>query len=45
MLLPGRGFSSASCMAYMNTNGVAIPAVSAGSKNEGEIETSKAMVS
>src|SRR5262245_6332904 len=45
MSLPGNGLSSASCSAYRNTNGVAIPEVSAGSRNEDAIETSNAMVS
>src|SRR5262249_51836993 len=45
MSLPGSGLISASCSAYRNTNGVAIPGVSAGSRNEVAIEASKAMVS
>jgi hypothetical protein len=45
MSLPGKGLISASCSAYRKANGVAIPAVSAGSRNEGAIEASKAMVS
>jgi hypothetical protein len=32
-------------MAYANTNGVAMPGVSAGSKNAGAIDTSNAIVS
>ena len=44
MSLPGRGLISASCRAYRNTNGVPIPGVSAGSRNEEAIEASKAMV-
>ena len=31
MFLPGTGFTSASCIAYRNRNGVISPGVSAGS--------------
>src|SRR3989442_4334546 len=45
MLLPGSGLISASCRAQRKTNGVLSPEVSAGSRNVGAIEASKAMVS
>src|SRR5262245_9166915 len=45
MLLPGSGLISASCRAYRKTNGVLRPEVSAGSRNVGAMEASKAMVS
>src|SRR3989442_5433415 len=45
MLLPGSGLISASCRAQRKTNGVLSPEVSAGSRNVGAMEASKAMVS
>src|SRR5262245_34537916 len=45
MSLPGSGLISASCIAYRKTNGVPIPGVSAGSRNAGAIDASKATVS
>src|SRR5262245_42252565 len=45
MSLPGSGLISASCIAYRKTNGVPMPGVSAGSRNAGAIDASKATVS
>ena len=45
MFLPGRGLLRASCRAYRNVNGVAAPETSAGSRYDGAIVVSKAMVS
>src|SRR4030095_16479697 len=45
MSLPGSGLISASCIAYRKTNGVPMPGVSAGSRNTGAIDASKATVS
>src|SRR5262245_3023174 len=45
MSLPGSGLISASCIAYRKTNGVPMPGVSAGSRNAGAMDASKATVS
>src|SRR5438094_5719845 len=44
MSSPGIGLISASCSAYRKTKGVPIPGVSAGSRNVGAIDASKATV-